>query len=720
MSNANTSSSAGGGGRSRVASWLNAAVLVLSFTACCALAVLVLSRPGFHTRLDVTATRQHDLSPRTRQVLERLDRDLHLVVAADLASLDRPTRQRTLDVVEQFSNASRRLRVTFIDTTEEEGQRSYELVLAELAQREKPAVDAAVSRVSAAAASAGELAADLDRVQRSMLASRERITDGDKLKGQYLATQSGVARVAMEDLRTAVANVRSHLASPDPLIPVPAIDRARAELARPVAAAAEVVNRLADDFDSLAKDPAATEADKAAAGAVNPLLRAARDRTGALSTELEALPVPRVLKVARALQLRRAALLIDENAQPGAGVGITAINTDELLASGGVGGAGGGGADRRARVEDLITGAVARLTTGIHPVVCIVHGAPRSLAAADWPMLQRVREQLSVRGIDLVEWPVAIEREIPARVAADSPSRPVVFVTITASGGNNPQAVAAGIAAYSGALNNLVASGRNVLLSVQVSQVPASGSPDPLTECLKPLGIEVDSGRPLLQSEKLGTRTVVVPRQDILEPGASHVLSGAVRDLRLRMQWPVAVSASAPGVHVRAEPVVTLPADGTRWAESEWQQFYNAVSQSKGDYRLIENPPMKDTSRDGAAPGAAWTVAMAVENAPPDRVRQRLVVVGANGWFLDDLVDLQAEVDGRVTALFPGNLQLLESSVHWLAGQDDQIVRGATVTSRAAIPSMSRSQQLWLRWLLIAIMPALALAAGAAYRALRP
>lgn len=699
----------------RGASWFNAAVLGLSLTACCVLGVLMATRA--HARFDVTATRQHELSPRTRQLVDRLDRDLTLVVAADFNTIDRATRQRTMDVLEQFSSASKRLKVSLIDTSNEKGQVTYGQVLTGLAQRDKPVIDAASTAIENAAARSVRLATGLDSIQQTLLnlKNQQIAGSGTLLSDQYLSTQAAVLRVALQDLRTAATNARAHLAAADPLLPVPAIDKARAELARPIAAGAAALNVLADAFDSLAKDPAAKESDKAAAGALLPALREQRNVAGSLSADIGSIEVPRVLKIARALQLRRAALLIDENAQPGAGVGVTAIDADTLLA------VGGQGVDLRARTEDLVAGAIATMTSGVRPVVCIVHGAPTRLAAADWPMLQRVRQQLSIRGIELVEWPVAVERDLPAQVAVDTPARPVVFVTITAQGGKEgSQGVAAGIAAFSKALDTLAATGRNVLLSVNLSQVPASGSPDPLTECLKPLGIEVDSGRPLLQTDKVETRTVAVPRQDILDPRASHPISGAVSGLRLRMQWPVTVSASAPAAGVRAEPIVTVPADGTRWAESEWQEFYRTVGQLKGDYTRISNPPAKDSPRDGAGAESGWVLAMAVERTSPEHPRQRIVVVGANGWFLDDITDLNTEFDGRSTPVFPGNLQLLESSVHWLAGQDDQILRGAAVASSATIPAMSDAQQAWLRWLLVAIMPAMALAAGLAYRSLRP
>ncbi len=699
----------------RAASWFNAAVLGLSLTACCVLGVLMTTRA--HARFDVTATRQHELSPRTKQLVDRLDRGMNLVVAADLSTIDRATRQRTLDVLEQFASASKRLKVSLIDTSNEKGQETYSGVLAGLAQRDKPVIDAAGAAIESAAARSARLASGLDSIQQTLLnlKNQQIAGSGTLLNDQYLSTQAAVLRVALQDLRTAATNAKAYLAAPDPLLPVPAIDKARAELAKPVSAAAAALNALADAFDSLAKDPGAKESDKAAASALLPALREQRNSAGSLSADVGSIEVPRVLKIARALQLRRAALLIDEDAQPGAGVGVTAIDADALLA------VGGQGVDLRARTEDLVAGAIATMTSGVRPVVCIVHGAPTRLAAADWPMLQRVRQQMSIRGIELVEWPVALERDLPAQVAVDTPARPVVFVTITAQGGKEgSQGVAAGIASFAKALDGLVTSGRNVLLSVNLSQVPASGSPDPLTECLKPLGIEVDSGRPLLQLDKVETRTVAVPRQDIIDPRAAHPISGAVSGLRLRMQWPVTISAVNPAAGVRAEPIVSVPADGTRWAESEWQEFYRTVGQLKGDYTRISNPPAKDSPRDGAGAESGWVLAMAVERASREQARQRIVVVGANGWFLDDITGLNAEFDGRSAPLFPGNLQLLESSVHWLAGQDDQILRGAVATSGATIPAMSDAQQAWLRWLLVAIMPAMALAAGVAYRSLRP
>lgn len=699
----------------RTTSWLNAVVLALALTACCVLAVLITTRK--HAVFDVTATRQHALSPRSQQLLSRLDRDLTLVIAADFQNIDRATRQRTFDVLGQFESASKRLKVQLIDTSDTAGQGKYEQVLRDLAARDKKTIDTASESVASAASRAESLATSIDSIQATLLKIKDQqATAGGKLNTQYLQTQAAVLRVVLQDLRVASRNAAARLTASDPLVPVPAIDKALSDLKKPIAEASRAVTELADAFDSLAKDPRSSESEKAAAGILLPDLRASRDAAGRLASDISAIDLPRVLRIARALQLRSAALLIDDDAKPGSGVGVTAIDTGNLLA------AGGQGLDMRARTEDLISGAIATMSSGVHPVVCVVHGAPTRLASVDWPLFQRFSEQLAVRGIEIVEWPVAIEHNIPKSVAADTASRPVVFVTLTAQGGSreSAQGIAAGIAAYAKALNDLVASRRNVLLSVNLSQVPASGSPDPLTECLKPLGIEVDSGKPILQEGKIETRRVAVPLQEVLDPHAAHAISGAITGLPMLFKWPVAITASGTVPGVRVEPIITLPADGTRWSESEWQEFYKVTNQQRGDYTRFSNPPAKDSPRDGVAQGSDWVIAAAIEATPQGQPRQRLVVVGSNGWYLDDLTNLKKEIDGRSVSIYPGNLQLLESSVHWLAGQDDQIMRGAAAASNATIPALSPVQQAWLRWLLIAIMPALALAAGIVYRLLRP
>jgi hypothetical protein len=690
----------------RLGSWVNAAILVFAMTACVVLLVIVSTRTA--QKIDVTATRQHQLSPRTAAALKNLDRTLTLVVAADLGSLDKVTKQRTLDVLEKFDSASPRLKVRLIDTTRTEGLAEYDAVLRDLAVKDKPQIDAATGVVKQSAAKAEALAGDLRVYQERLLKQK----DQPGVNASFLTSRAAMLRVLAEDLSKGAAAALAQLAQNDSMLPLPPIDKARAELNKPVTDAAAELTELHRLFSDTKLSATATAAEKAVAGQLLVGLAELRDGSAQLAGALgDVNLLPRLLRVARALQSRRAALLIDEGAVSGSGVGMLGIDVDQLL------GVGEEHADLRAHTEDVITGAILALTSGVRPVVCLVHGAPVRLAPMDFAGFRRMREQLSMGGIDMVEWPVALDREMPAAAAGHDPKRPVVFVTVTATG--RAQDRAAGIQAFTSALDQLVASGRSVLLSVNLSQTPMNGAPDPFVECLKPLGVTVDSGRPVLHDEQAANRRVVSPFVDIVEPGGSHPIADAVGGLKTRFMWPMSIDVSKTTPGLVARPIIVLPAGAGVWAESEWLEFYRGVEQSKGDYTLIANPPSKDSQRDDAGTSAGWVLAAALERSERDIPRQRVVVVGSNGWFVDGFTNQQSVVDGKQVPAWPGNLQLLESSVHWLAFQDDQIGRGATASQVSLIPPLSAGKLGWLRALLIGVLPALVLVLGVLYRLVR-
>jgi len=179
------------------------------------------------------------------------------------------------------------------------------------------------------------------------------------------------------------------------------------------------------------------------------------------------------------------------------------------------------------------------------------------------------------------------------------------------------------------------------------------------------------------------------------------------------------------GQQVRISPVLQVAATPARWLESEWNEYRDAVLQVRGDFTRIAQGPRFDTSGDRRAESGAYTIAAAVtrelagDGGVVQAGQQRIMVVGAAGWFTDSVAQQQAEVDGRVVALLPGNLQLLESSVLWLAGQEDQLARGAVSVSTPTIPALSGGQVATIRWVLGLGVPLLVLLAGLAYRQLR-
>jgi len=96
-----------------------------------------------------------------------------------------------------------------------------------------------------------------------------------------------------------------------------------------------------------------------------------------------------------------------------------------------------------------------------------------------------------------------------------------------------------------------------------------------------------------------------------------------------------------------------------------------------------------------------------------------MVVVGANGWFMDAFTSQMLEVDGRRMPAYPGNVELFEAATMWLSGQDDLIAQSPSAMSAPIIKPLTERQVRDLRLALMLGMPLLVLILGAAYRLIR-
>ena len=98
---------------------------------------------------------------------------------------------------------------------------------------------------------------------------------------------------------------------------------------------------------------------------------------------------------------------------------------------------------------------------------------------------------------------------------------------------------------------------------------------------------------------------------------------------------------------------------------------------------------------------------------------QRLVIVGSNSWYSDHVMGEAATVDGRIVPANPGNIELMEASIYWLAGQDDSIAQSATARAVPLIRSLDRGTLRLLRWVAIAGLPGAVLGLGVVWRLTR-
>ena len=98
---------------------IQATALLFAATAVCVFIVILGDR--FPFRKDATSTREHELSPRTLALLNSLQGEYELVVAANFSTLDKTAAGRTQDVLDNFTRKSPNIRSTIIDVSSSRG-----------------------------------------------------------------------------------------------------------------------------------------------------------------------------------------------------------------------------------------------------------------------------------------------------------------------------------------------------------------------------------------------------------------------------------------------------------------------------------------------------------------------------------------------------------------------------------------------------------------------
>jgi len=683
---------------------LRSALLVVCASV---LAVLItVAGERARTRFDLTATRQHALSPRTKQILARATRDYEIAVVADFATVSPLARAAMDDVLSELVKSSDRVRVTQIDAGRPDQEDEFADLLDRLAGLYAGDIDSRAAALDNARA-AIERTASLLTSAETALAQRAASTDA-----------TDPARNAFETL-AATLRVRAR----DALASAEQIDetRNRSLLGSSLAPLDEALTAARAQLDSLASDTrvvlqrveAAAPPPTTAAGATR-ALEEARDAAATAAETLSALKPSELYSVVRALQRDDAAIVLSE-------AGATAVSFASLFPPAELAAEDDRGvAEFRFVGEELLATAVAALEDSNRPIVVLTHpwpvrllddsGAPNPNAGplAVAGLIDRMR----LRGIDAFEWPVG-DADAPPPLSDFDPAgqRPVVWAILGTVAANPDTALRNGKLAT--AIEELLAQGESLLLSYSPSTLPGAGSPDLLTQPLEDLGVTLDTGRPLL-------RAVRTPQGDSADPGftisssaSDHPIADSVDGLTARFGWisPIELADTPAVSHA---PIYEID-DADVWGESQWTELW---STSQNARRRMTPPTPTPTLDDTEGP---WTVAAAIERPSPTEAGelQRLVVVGATAWFFDGSILPARRVDGRVAAAFPGNGELFDASVAWLAGQDDLIAPGAVARDIPRVKAIDTGALTTLRWAL-ALGPALAvLLLGAAIRMIR-
>lgn len=696
--------------RRRVRYGASTLALMLAATAACAGAIALAER--HRARIDITALREHTLSERTRAVLERLDAVCEVVVVADAGSVDPRARQLIVDLLDSFARASDRLAVTWIDPTTAQGLGAYESLLARLVESRAETVRAHAAGIADAVAHADALAADMLPLAERAARVRDALPGADQRR-ERLELLAAAARVRADELSTQTRRAEQAGSIRIGAVAVPAAADAQAALSPALRAIGADLGTMSDWLAQVARLDGRDDA----TDDLSALARAAatlRDRALVGADAIERLGPLDVHAVVRTLRQGNAALVISPER-------ITAVHFASLFPPSEALDETGARVGVRFAGEELLATAIGAVTNRKRPIVVFVHGvderlfdehgAPATPAARQF--LGGLVDRVRMRGADVVEWAAALDADEPALTRHNPDgSRPVVWVVTPAGDGSAEGAQRA--SRIGAALARLIERGERALVSLEPSTLPRIGEPDPMAAPLRALGVNADTGRPLMQRIASERATVVWPEFRTAEASREHPIGGAIDGLGLFLTWPIALTLSDER-GVEAHAITTIGASEQVWGESQWIAF-RAVARSQRPF--VVDPPRRDPARDNVS--GPWHAVVAAERFVPERSEpQRVVVVGSHGWFTDPVTTEAQTIDGRAVLTNPANAELFDASVAWLAGMDDLIAPSPRSRQIARIGALRPDALSALRWSLALGLPVCVLLLGATVRLLR-
>jgi hypothetical protein len=651
----------------------------------------------FSQRVDVTATGQQRLSPRTQQLLASLPGPTRLVIAANLQNADPRARQNLTDVLDEMVAAQPAFTRTLIDTSAASGAAQFRELLASLRERERPVLDANVAAIQSAI-SVGATTADSLREGAAKALDAAALADGagTNVAARSLAQQAAsLCRVRADELSEALARAREQIApTANDSNAVPATDTAANLIAARFRDAAADLTVLARDLRARSQDAQVPAGLREAFATVASLLERARTDLTAQVEPLATLPRPDILRLSRALSQNEGAVLIGPPpAKSNSPSPLVAIEVQKLLPdSAWINEGEVARRDLRGRTEELLASGLASLLSPQRPIIIFLTPEDDPYLG-DGPFFRMLQQRLASRGIDMLEWQV-VKADAPDAEAFKTLDpenlRPRVYLLLGAettagtgkSGLSGPQ-----VASKMGEiLSELLAKGENVLISINPSIASAAGGTDAIAAAIAPLGIEAFTGTPLM-TQVSTPQGIIIETDRVAQAIGTHPIASAVGTLPTYVSWatPMRVSGGAAAI-------LSVPASSDTWGETEWT---TARLRTRDQLAMMRDRPRFNEGRDRTTADVTWTIGAASERTVAG-LPQRVIVVGSSAWFADPVTNQTVTVEGRPVLQFPGNLELFDASISWLARQDALIAQSPAASSVAMVRPMKPDElQRW-------------------------
>ncbi len=720
MTGAKQTPSDGGAASRRIRLGLLAALFFASVLASVVLSNVIAQRVP--TRIDVTSLGLHELSPRTQSILDSLQGEHEIVLAgpwsdpAGRAGLDPRVVRQVIDTINEIGRQSPDLRVTVIDTLTESGNARFIETVDRLADRDRALLENHARVLGQAIEAIERSATRLGQLQTALVALAQEASDGsagsNRAQGVLVNLADGVAKLR-DDLTARSETARlaidtTGFGGAGQLDESERVaDAALSRITRELAALEQTLRALAGDVGTPAavSDPLPGLAETVAGW---------RDDVARAHDEIERLERSDVMRIARALERASVALVIGPE-------GLTAIAMDSLFPAIAQSEQGEGLiADLRGHTESVVTLALAALVTPDAPIVVFLHGNPaanlfESGAIAD------LRRELASRRIDAIEWAVVVDPTRPSLAELDpAGTRPVVYVVIATDAsvtmGDDPALSGPSRArTLAEAVRGIVDGGGSVLLSLMPSLAGVNGGEDELAGGVEPFGLMAKNTMPILfESRGAEGARVVQAIASVRRADAPGAIAQSLGTLPTTLRWPTPIERLEGADETLVQPILTIDAENA-WAESDFVSIWTARSETQA--WAGEGTPKPSALQDDIE--GPWHVAWMASRPHAEGGTQRIVVVGANGWFFDSQRAGTTRVQGVTVAQNPGNAQLFESSLLWLSGQDELIAQGPSARAVARIGDIAPATQKAIAWALIAGMPLGVLLLGLFWRLAR-
>jgi hypothetical protein len=327
------------------------------------------------------------------------------------------------------------------------------------------------------------------------------------------------------------------------------------------------------------------------------------------------------------------------------------------------------------------------------PMVVFMHLEEQSMlhASAQRADLVGLASLLSASRFEVREWRIGGgDRPVPAV------GQPVVWITVPPLRRQSLEP-SAGELAFIQATRELIDAGESVMVNIYPSLLPQYELDDPWPSMLAPFGLTARTGEVVF--ERLPGEELVLQQDQTVDSFTDdHPICRALHGRATYFTLPVPIRYDLdrlPG-GVEVDRIAAIAPSRSRWIESDWLARINGTNTDEPEDSLqVAVPVVVAASRPGVD------------------VRHRVMLIGSGGWMLSRVADAVGSVQGGSPALlYPGNAELMLSSVAWLAHMDELIAPSPVSQQVQRLEDIDRADSLTWGIIAIVIVPVLCLALG--------